>query len=526
MLKDLEFKSPAGSGLNSDLPPWNLPDSFMTDGKNFRLQDGALLSSGSSSLWFDQLGATDIDFFMSIPLVDVDLHIIAGKDGVYSFDGTNHSILQSANATLDRGWTGCMLGGIPVLNNPEVGAFYWFPTAHGQTLTPLPFDNQGKVWNPTSLQKSAKVMRSHRNFLFALDLTEFYQGKTAHMPDAYRWSHPSDINSIPPTWDDQDPNYLAGLAQLGADCGTIVDGLSLRDMFVIYADKGINLLELSGDIYVWNRRQMTTTSGLLAKDCVVEVLGAHYLMTDNDIVRFDGSRVESIMQGRLRKHLQGNMDAINYRNSVVISNLTHKEVWFCIPTNGETWPTLAYIYNWTEDSWGIRELAPNTSFLAYGPITKGSLRWEDLQSQTPPVSWATYSSPWYSQSDRGGVSTVIGTEHQGKIIDVDPVAPNDSLDCFVERTDFPLEGIKAATTITRVYPKIDSSGLVKITIGSQDYPGSPVRWKQPITFDPSKERRINIRSTGILHCWRIESISNSPFKFSGMQIEYTDSGIR
>lgn len=525
MLKDLDFKSPAGAGLNSDLPPWNLPDGFLTGGANFRLQDGALTSGGSSRLWFDKLGATNIDFFMSIPLSDVDMHVIAGIHGVYSFDGTNHSLLLPANLTLPRGWTGCMLGGVPVLNHPEIGAFYWYPTAHGQSLIPLPFDQHGKVWNPTTLQKSAKVMRSHRNYLFALDLTEFHQGKTAHMPDAYRWSHPADINSIPPTWDEQDPNFLAGMAQIGADSGAIVDGLSLRDMFVIYADKGINLLELSGDIYVWNRRQMTTTAGLLAKDCVVEVLGAHYFMTQDDIVRFDGSRVESIMQGRLRKHMRSNLDASSYRNSVVVSNLSHKEVWFCIPTNGESYPTLAYIYNWSEDSWGIRDLPTKPTFLAYGPITAGELSWRDLQTQNPPI-WATYFPAWYTQADHGGTNTVISVHQNGNIIDVDPVSPTDSLACFIERTDFQIEGLKSVTTITRVYPKIDSSGSVNITIGSQDYPGSPVRWKLPVKFTPNKDRRINVRATGSLHCWRIESIDAAPFTFSGMQIEYTNAGTR
>ena len=525
MLKDLDFKSPSDTGLNTDLPPWNLPDTVLTNGRNFRLQDGALLASGSSALWFDQLSAADADFFMSIPIADLDMHLVAGLNGVYSFDGTDHSILQSASATISRGWSGCMLGGVPVVNHPEVGAFYWNPVAHGQSLKYLPFDNKGTKWEP-SAQKTAKVMRSHRNFLFALDLTEFYQGSTARLPDAYRWSHPADINGIPPTWDDQDPNFLAGLAQIGADSGAIVDGLSLRDMFVIYADKGINLLELSGDVYVWNRRQMTTAAGLLAKDCVVEVLGVHYFMTQDDIVRFDGSRVQSIMQGRLRKNLQGNLDGTNYRNSVVVSNLVDKEVWFCIPTNGEKYPTLAYIYNWNEDSWGVREIDSGTTFLAYGPITQGSLTWSDFEDRDPVPTWATYASPWYTQAEFGGRPTIISVDANGVIVDVDPRAPSTALDCFAERTDIPLDGLKSVTTITKVFPKIECSGSVKLTFGSQDHNGGPVRWKPSIIFNPSVDRRVNIRTTGALHCWRIESVDNAPFAFSGMQIEYTEAGTR
>lgn len=517
------------SGLNVDLPPWELPSSVITNGANFRLINGALASTGGEAVWSTGGMSTDLDFFLTIPVANVNMHLVAGKTGVWSFDGTTISRILTCNVSEPRGWTGTMLGGIPIINHPEIGAFYWFPYGHNAPLTALPYDNKGtgNVWN-TAHQRSAQVIRSHRNYLFCLNLTEYNSatGTAGNVADGYRWSHPADINGLPPTWDETDPNYLAGVAQIGADSGSIVDGLSLRDAFVIYADKGINLLELSGDIYVWNRRQMTTNAGLLAKDCVAEVLGVHYLMTADDVVRFDGSRVESIMHHRMRKHLMANMDPVHYRNSQVVSNLDKKEVWFMVPTNGNTWPSLAYVYNWAEDTWGLRDLAPNTTYLAYGRVTTGAADWEDLQNRTPPSIWASYGVPWSSQAASSTPYTMVATHLDGQIHDVDPAAPDGTVTTFVERTDYQISGLYQATTITRVYPKIDGSSPVRITMGSQDTPGGPVRWKAPVVFHPVTDRRVNVRTTGALHCWRIESIDKGSFIISGIQFEYAEAGGR
>ena len=67
---------------------------------------------------------------------------------------------------------------------------------------------------------------------------------------------------------------------------------------------------------------------------------------------------------------------------------------------------------------------------------------------------------------------------------------------------------------------------MSIQIGSQDYAGAPVRWKQETTFNPQTQRKIDVRTTGELHCWRIKSIDGDSFEMSGMDIEYENSGAR
>ena len=67
---------------------------------------------------------------------------------------------------------------------------------------------------------------------------------------------------------------------------------------------------------------------------------------------------------------------------------------------------------------------------------------------------------------------------------------------------------------------------MSIQFGSQDYPGAPVRWKPAVVFNPSTDRKIDIRTTGELHAWRFQSIGKIAWKLSGFTIEFERAGVR
>ena len=110
-------------------------------------------------------------------------------------------------------------------------------------------------------------------------------------------------------------------------------------------------------------------------------------------------------------------------------------------------------------------------------------------------------------------------------------------DTMIERIGFPLNTLGRVSTITRVYPhliSIDDSDQpaadqleIYIQVGSQDYPGAAVRWKPAVRFRPYADRKVDIRSTGELHAFRVYSEnSNKEWSLSGMDIEWIDSGKR
>lgn len=530
MNKFTSFGQIGKGGINTDIMACDLPAEFITSGSNFRIQNGAIKTNGGSSDWYNDNDLLDSGFILPLGDRHSDVWVICNLEGIWAFDGSNHYNIYDLSATplLDiKGWSGCMCGGIAILNHPEIGCFYWVPSLFPLNMAAfLPY-NASTDWEASN-QRFGRIVRAHRNYLFMLNMNEPI-ATTTHIPDAYRWSHPADINSIPPSWDDTDPLFLAGLAQLGGESGAIIDGLSLRDSFIIYSDNAINILELSGDDFVWNRRQLTTTSGLLSKDCVVEVQGLHYYLSNGDIMVFDGNKPTSIMENKIRTHLQSNLSMNSYKNSFAVSNLNYKEIWFCIPTTGNTYPNLAYIYNWEQDTWALKTLPINTTYAAFGSKAESAITWDSLAAMSPTPSWEEYTSAWGVSTFSPFDDTVISVTTDGYLQDLDiqiATSAQSAPNTVIERTDLPLEGLEVVTTINAIYPKINGSSPVQITVGSQDFAGGPISWKSPKTFNPVTQRKVDLRTTGALHCWRIESLNYGQFTVSGMDVEYAVNGLR
>ena len=52
----LNIRDIGGTGINSDLAPWDLPPNALTDGRNFRVNSGKLQASGGSQLLLEGAG--------------------------------------------------------------------------------------------------------------------------------------------------------------------------------------------------------------------------------------------------------------------------------------------------------------------------------------------------------------------------------------------------------------------------------------------------------------------------------------
>ena len=524
MTELLSLKNIGSKGLSTDIQPWDLPPEFITHGNNFRIFAGAIESSGGSKIW----SVSPVQFYpgMAFPVGSTsgNYWLIAGRDGVYSFDGLNWVNVSSTQGYPSIGindellWTGSMLGQIPIISNPQGQPEYWAPQNPSTLLQALPFD-QVNSW--TDKGYSADVFRSHRNFMFALSLHE----GGIDFPDTFRWSHPADINGLPPTWDETEPDFLAGKAALGGDGGHIIDGHSLRDAFCIYSEGSIDILDFTADEFVWRRRELSATVGLLSKNCIAEVKGVHFLLVDGDIIKNDGNTITSIAHDRIRKLLSSSMSKDNYNRAFAVKNDLLKEIWFCVAEGSEPYPNVAFIYNWQDDSFTVRDLPPNTAAAGYGTQSIPSDNWDGFNDVE---TWDTQTLPWGSISSSLLSDAIIGVDPTtGTLTLPDPRgAPDDDLDTVIERVDFPLAGFKQVTTITRIYPHIRGEGDLLIQFGSQDFPDAPVRWKPAVVFNPATQRKIDIRTTGELHAWRFSSIGKSHFTLSGFDVEFQLAGER
>ena len=509
-------------GLNTDIPPWDLPPEFLTFGINFRISGSSIQTLGGYADWAKPDTQIFAGRMLHIGATSGDYWLIMARGAIYAFDGETFTDVSSTIGYPGIGlddellWTGCMLGQIPIVNNPQAHPEYWSPQSPGQIMQPLQFD-AANTW--ADMGYTMKIMRSHKNFLFALNLQEGID----EQQDAYRWSHPADINGLPFSWDETDPSSLAGKAALGGDGGIIIDGKSLRDAFCIYSENSIDLLDYTGDEFVWRRRELSTTTGLLSKDCIIEVKGRHFLIADGDILMNDGNTLQSLMHNRIRRRFNARMNVDFYNRSYAVRNNVHKEIWFCVPEEDAQYPNIAYIYNWKDDSWAIRDI-PESTFLAYGPQAAPTESWDEWFG-----TWDSGKGIWGARTRTPLDDTIVGivaADSSLKIMDAQDSTDAGAIGTRIERVDFPLGGQRQVTSISRVYPHIEGTEPVRIQFGSQDYPGGPVRWKPGVDFTPNIDRKVDIRTTGELHCWRIESLGVGHWTFSGMDIEYTESGVR
>ncbi len=511
-------------GLNTDLSPWELPPEFLTYGKNFRVSGNYIEATNAYDVWATPPAPFNAGHLLPVEVKSGSFWIVPGRAAVWVYNGSTWSDITSTAGYGGLGvddelkYTSAMLGSIPILNNPQHYPEYWSPQSPATKLKPLNF-SAGNTWS--DVNKSFKIIRSHNNFLFALNLVE----GGVELPNSYRWSHPADTNGLPFSWDESDLSTIASIEQILGDAGAIVDGLTLRNSFCIYSERGINILDFVGGEFVFQNRELSSTYGLLNRNCITEVNGTHYFISDNgDIMKNNGNSITSIAYNRIRKRLNSQLNTQYLNRSYVTFNKLTKEIFFCVPEGSSTYPNTVYIYNFDDDTWAIKSLLTTVAYMGYGGVSVAPTTWGNVTGawNNTNLNWATAGS---SPLDRTLMAVDAVTSN---LLLIDPTNASTTIDvdARIERTDLALEGVDNVSTLTRIYPHMEGISDVSIQVGSQQYPGAPVVWKPAQIFNPSTDRKLDIRTTGELHAWRINTIGTGTFKISGMTVEYERAGMR
>ena len=525
-LKLLKINNMGLNGLNTDVSPWELGPGFINSGQNFRVINGTLSSFGGQALYSEIPEEIYPGHLHSVKTSLGEFWLVPGRNAVWGTNGTNWFDASSGETMSipvggEMEWTSSRVGRNVVISNPSHYPEYWPNPSLNQPLVPLQFDPDN-TWRDKNFQ--CAVMRSHKNFLIALNMREL----GVEYGDTYRWSHPADNNGMPYTWDENDISSIAGRAQLGSETGIIIDGLSLRDSFAIYTEGGIDILDPTYDELVWRRRKLSNSAGILSSNCVVEIKGTHFVLTDGDIIRNDGSQINSIVHNRIRRRLNSRISPEYYNRAFVTKNYLTKELWFCIPEERSEYPTTAYIYNWNDDSWAIRDLPEETTFAEYGQafIFSGETEGNTATWSTITGTWNDIKGPWGGRQLTPLDDSVVSTNIDNTLRSLEPSVSESDIPTQLHRSDYPLEDHRSVTSIARVFPHMTGSETVTLRFGSQDHQGAPIRWKAPVQFNPSTDRKIDIRTTGELHAWEITSNAKGAWHISGMDIEYSNNGER
>lgn len=269
-------------------------------------------------------------------------------------------------------------------------------------------DNDG---NPSVKKFNWKCerVRSFNNRLFALNMRESNaSGVTTNYPLRLRWSNFANENKAPTLWDDfaydrvvsSDlasnivgqtqalENGYAGYIDLADSNGSLIDILPLKDYLFVYTEFETYIGSPTNNTYQpLMFKKLFNDSGILAPECVVEVEGSHFVVTQNDVILHNGATKKSIASNRVKNMLINEICLVNPLATRVHLHQDKKEVWVLYVGPGEPKEsfacTKAAVWNYEFDTWSFRTIPYAQCIgLVDPPVLERGPIWADFQEIT------------------------------------------------------------------------------------------------------------------------------------------------
>jgi frataxin-like iron-binding protein CyaY len=469
-------------GAVFDTDPHDVDDKSYTDVLNMRFNDGAAEKIGGE---VEGAATTEQATHLLFNGSHEDPLWLYFGDGIARV--TNFTLdkdIEGAALTSSIDWDSSLFNTFPICNNVQDAPRFWdkdFITPG--TLADLP------AWPVNHLCQS---IRPFRSFLVAMNITITGTGTEVNR---VIWSDSSDAGALPASWDIADPATLAGDAYLTDDRGEIIDGAQLRDLFVVYKTHSTYIMRLIGGQSVMRFDKVQVNSGLLAKNCVLEFKGKHFVVADGDIVLFDGQNVESIADQRVKDTIFNNIDSENFDRTYVVRDDKNHEIWVCYPSSGNTFSDKAGIWNWRDNTWTFRELK-NTRHIANGVSNFAvSPTWDSLTTTT----WDSFNTTWKSFSSNPTVDVLssavdLAINIIGDTFDMVGAAMPSRLEKVTMDFGDP-DTIKMVKSVT---PRITGIAGTKVFIrlGTQFNPDDNIVWGSEQTYTIGTDREVFFTQKG------------------------------
>ena len=506
------YKRYSPLGVNLDLRPVEVPDNYWTEAANLVPRPGRMeRAKGYGRIYETPLFPPY--FLMFSPQLGQSWWLYAGQSNVGVIDpGGIHSDVtpdELTSAVGENNWSGGNLNGIAVFNAVENPPFYWFSTIGAKAL-PLPGQRANTRY---------RVMRPFKYHLIGLGVSD----AAGDFLDAVHWSDAADPGSVPDSWVPT-PENEAGDNILADENGAIIDGLALRDSFFIYKQDSVYEMTYTGGAAVMRFRKVFGTTGVLTRNCVVRVKGTHIVLGNGDIYRHDGQNMESIIDGKLRDTFFATIDDSAFQNSFAVYLEPKEEVWFCVPTTGNTRPNLALVYNITTNEFGYR-LIPDTDFAAAGTVGEVQSL-EDWESDAQ--AWDDDVTLWIDQTFNETEDSIIMADAVKQtffLADSAVSADGEAYRATVGKLGMAIDDPQREKAIRRIWPRITGAqdGVFTMELFNQRAPDSPLEQVAVFDFSPSTDGvavNVNARYLGM----RIYSEDIKDWQIAGFDVEYMPRG--
>lgn len=516
----------AGSlGVVYDQRAHLLPPNAWTMADNIRFMDGRARRMLGHSQVFGSLNHAPYELFF-LQDVNNDYWVYCGLAKVtVSVGGVDTDITRATGgdyaATANFGWNGGVLHGILVLNNAVDTPQMWSPPGTGTKLAAL------TAW-PAST--TAQVIRPFRNFLVALDITK----SGTRYPYMVKWSHAANPGSVPDSWDETDATKLAGEVDIGDTPDRLVDCLPLGQANVLFKESSIHLMQYVGFPQIFRFDPISHSVGIFARRCATEFKkGLQCMLSNEDIVVIDGSPggVLPIGDKRTRRWFHSQIDSSNYIRSFVVHVSRYNEVWICVPFSGASFPDVALVWNYRDNTFSTRDL-PGLATIKQGVVDPAPAETWDA---TADVSWNTVNLGNWNEvtSNPAFRDPLMADPTNSKLFLANSTQQFDGSNfaSTLERTGLAVERMKADASYTinteswkflrGIRPRIRSDGqaTVNVHVGTQEFIHSPITWHGPYTFVAGQDYKIDCMHSARLFGIRFSSADNNDWDLDGYDLD-------
>ena len=526
------------TGIVQDIQPWQLPINAWSDGNNVRMEHGSVHKcKGYSSV----MATCPIAPYHVVYLKDASGNkywIACGLAAVHVYDvgaTTWSDITRSAGAyaaTASEGWTSTVIGGVVILNNFIDAPQFWAITA--ATGLPSTATVLADLTNWTSTDR-CKSMRAFRSFLVSLNIEDKSVG-VLKQSRVVKWSTEAAIQTVPSSWDENDATVDAGEYELADTKGAILDGLPLRDTFMIYKDDAVYSMTYVGTPFIFSFRQLSPSVGILSKNCVAEFDGGHFLFGNGDLYLNDGQKITSLLPHKMRDHVFSILDGDFLEKSFVVADYGRTEMLACFVSADSVSNQCdkALIWNWVNNTFSIRNI-PELADIGYGSVKNEAAytTWAALGATTP--TWSTATGAWATSWENVENVLLFASPTDTKLYrdGVGNKEDTSNMTAYIERTGltFTTQNNPDQSTVKRIkaiWPKmtVTNSDTVNFYVGTQMSTEEGVSWKGPYPFNPDSQSKVSCRATGKLYGVKIETTTDTDWRLEGLEFELEDAGRR
>jgi hypothetical protein len=503
-------------GVNKDLSVHELPPNAWTDAKNIRFLDGLVQQFLGHNEVYNSPPAVP-QYLMPCNVGGARYWIYPTAAKTYCVTNTGGTAVHTdiTHVTPRTGvvnqWTGTLLSGIPILNS---GDLISVPMSWDLNTTHKFVDLAN--W-PASTY--CKAMRSYKNYLVALNVTK----SGTNYPYMVKWSHPADPGTLPASWDQTDPTKDAGELDVAEGSDPIVDGLQLRDSFMIYKEASVWRMDFVGGPYVFRFSKVLGMSGALNRNCIVEVDGWHLVLTSSDVMLHDGQNAVSVLDKQTRRFLFQNIDVNNAALCFVYKNPFFNEVYICYPAIDATSCTKAMVWNYKDKTVSFRDM-PNVNHGAFGPVDNGLASTWDGDA----APWNSDLTVWDGPDFVPSTARTMVASNDQKLYLMDASASfNGALPgSYLERRGLSFDKPERIKTVRGIRPRITGlvGSTVNIKVGSSPDPYADPVYSAPIAYTIGGQPNADFLVSGRYIAVRFETGSAYQWRLDSYDIDIVDGG--